>query len=250
VSSVPSKNKKVRRAGRKSKPRSGRPEGKVPKAVVNRTYDFVRTATSNSLTLVTVNASAGGSTTLSSGGLLSLATGAVQQQYYFGVSAGFCLADVPSATDFTNLFERWRINAIEVSLWPMNTSSIASVSGGNGDLGVLLHSVIDYNDRAAVTASDAGINPLRQRPTYRMHQCAARGPIVFKFRPRMAIAGYGSTFFANYVSLAPQWCDAASPTTEHYGLKLIFEVMNPTAANSFVNFKMEVKYWLSMTDVY
>jgi hypothetical protein len=247
------KNSRISRRqqrSRKGRSRQAPPDGFVPRTVKNREYQFTRVAPSGSLTLVSASASSGASTTINSAGLYNLATGSGQNQYYFTTSMGFCLADVPTASDFTGLFERWRLNAVEVTFLPMNTSSISSVAGGNGDLGLLLHSVVDYNDRALITASDTGINSMRQRPTYRLIQGTTGKPIRFRIRPRTAIAAYAGGAFTSYVNMAPQWCDATSSSVEHYGLKLCWEVMNPTSVASFINFKLEVKYWLSFTDVY
>lgn len=216
----------------------------------NRVYQFVRVAPSSTLTLTSTTNSSGTTVTLSNAGFLTITTAASQSTAYGGLFLGFCLADVPSYTDFTALFERWKIQMIEFQLWPLNTFSATAGAGGNGYLGVLVHSAIDYNDRSTVTASDNGTNVLRQRPTYRCDQGVRSTPLTWRFRPRAAAATYGAGAFTNYSSIPAPWCDSASPTTEHYGLKLMFEILNPTSSLSYVNFKVGVRFHLAVTDVY
>jgi hypothetical protein len=201
------------------------------------------------MTLYTSAVSAGASFSTNSAGLLNLTTGALQNVYYYAFSFGFCLADLPAITDFTALFERYRFDKVLVRLIPINNMSTTPATGGNGGLGGLLHTAIDFNDFGAVSASESGINTLRQRPSYQMQSILTTEPLTWEVTPRVAMPAYASGAFSSYVNAPAPWLDILSTGVEHYGMKWVFEAVDPTAAVSYFNFKMELEYRMSFTDV-
>jgi hypothetical protein len=200
------------------------------------------------MTLTAVSAS-GGSVNLNNSGFLTLTTSAVQQVSYYSVALGFTLADVPSTSELTTLFERWRLDSVEVVLTPIYTMASSPLIAGNGAIGGVVHTQVDYNDYAVVAASQAGVNSMRQRPSYTTANISHGLPLYYRLKPRMAVSGYQAGFSTGFTNMAAQWIDTASQSVEHYGLKFVFEVLDTSAIVQFVNFKMEAKYNLSFTDV-
>lgn len=226
----------------------------------NQSLHTRKVAASKDLTLVN-SATSAGSFTLNNQGFTTLTTTAAQQTFYYSMAMGFCLADIPDATQYSLLYDRYRLNKVEVKLYPVNTMSATSnnvvgnpnpgLTWGNGQMGGFVHYAIDYDDRAAPTASDVGIDTLRNRTSYRMVNVARAKPITLSFRPRLAIAAYeASTAFAGYSNMRAQWLDTVSPSDdiEHYGWKAVFEIMNPSSNINYMNYKLEVTYHLEFRD--
>jgi len=93
---------------------------------------------------------------------------------------------------------------------------------------------------------------MRDRPSYKMYNLARARPIVIRIKPRCAVAAYqGSTaLFTGYKNVAAGWNDCVSPshTIEHFGIKFIIEVLNPSAAVNYMNMKIEATYHMSFKD--
>jgi len=200
------------------------------------------------MTLTATSASSSGSIQLNNNGLLTLTTSALQTVFFYSFSMAFCLEDLPSYSALAALYERWRLDAVEVRLTPLYTQAQAATVAGNGSIGGFLHSVIDYNDYGIITASQAGVQTIRSRPSYTTTNITDPKPVVFRLKPRIAQSAYAAGFGA-YSNSPAQWIDTMSSNTEHYGLKWIFEVADTSAVVQFVNFKMEARYLLSFTDV-
>lgn len=113
---------------------------------------------------------------------------------------------------------------------------------------MILHSAVDYDDDAAPTASDVGIDLLRARPSYRAENCSLTRKLTYSWKPRLAVAAYGSGVFTSYANLPPVWLETASPSVAHYGYKFIFEVMNPYAGVNYYGLKVELEYLMDFTD--
>lgn len=131
--------------------------------------------------------------------------------------------DLPNASEFTSLFDMYRINLVVLKLVPnytgndINPSTTVVVSPN-------VHSAIDYDD-----SSTAGltVNTLLQYPNHKMtrgHQMHIR-----KFRPAVCLDADGAG------STAPkwkQWINLSATTAEHRGVKLYIEQAGGISVNS------------------
>jgi len=121
----------------------------------------------------------------------------------------YALQYLTSYSEFTALFDQYRIEGIETTFIPTVTEIGAQSTWTNS----FLLTAIDYDDantyptlNDALQVATASITPLTKSVTR-------------KFVPRVALAAYSGTF-ASYAQAPPmQWIDCASPGVQHYGLK-------------------------------
>lgn len=119
------------------------------------------------------------------------------------------LADVPSFTDFTNLFDQFRISGISVRIIPRFTQALQS-TGAPLPPGELF-TCMDYDGNGPTTL--AGI---QQYQNTKM----TRGHVVHKrfYKPAVLVAAYQSAIATSYVPKWNQFIDTADSATPHYGL--------------------------------
>jgi len=121
----------------------------------------------------------------------------------------YALQYLTAYSEFTALFDQYRIVRVETTFMPTITSLSALGSFTNS----YLLTAIDYDDanaysslNDAIQVATASITPLTKSVT--------RG-----FAPRVALAAYSGAF-TSYAQAPPgQWIDCASPGVQHYGLK-------------------------------
>lgn len=126
----------------------------------------------------------------------------------YGLS--FKLSDLPSYTQFTALFDEYRIRAIKVYWLPCFNSN--TTAGGQTTVPQLI-SAIDYDD----ASTPGSANVINSFDTCRVHGCLDK-MYSRTFKPSVALATY-TTSFAGYAQRQDQWIDCNSPGTTHYGLK-------------------------------
>lgn len=111
----------------------------------------------------------------------------------------------PDASNFTSLFDEYRIDQIEVWLEP---AMVISSSAGSSPF----VSAVDLDD-ANTPANFADVSG---------RQGAVEGVTgtghYHKWKPNVATALYSGTF-TSYGNITSTWVDCASPSVQHYGLK-------------------------------
>jgi len=120
----------------------------------------------------------------------------------FGAT-NFTLSSLPDSSEFTTLFDQYRIVQVALTFFPLTTGPYASP----------LITVIDYDDSTTPTS----IVQLLEYPTSEMTQA---GSLVTRtFNPRAATAVYSGAFTSFAQTMPGQWMDVASPSVQYYGLK-------------------------------
>jgi hypothetical protein len=116
----------------------------------------------------------------------------------------FSLDSLPSYTDFTNLFDSYRIVQVRVVFMPVT-------------LGVThtpLMTIIDYDDA----------NPLTYQTALQYDSAqivATNVPHERVLNPRAALAAYSGTFTSYSIADQRMWFDAGSPSVQFFGLKYV-----------------------------
>jgi len=140
------------------------------------------------------------------GGTISTANGAP--------TAGFIaptLATLPDYTDFTNLFDAYRIDCVKATFTPIQQNSLSFAAR--------FYSVIDYDDSNPLASLGAALEyDSVMVSTIDNTSCVTR-----TFRPKFAVAAYSGVFTSFAQSSRNQWVDVASATVPFYGLKWIIE---------------------------
>jgi hypothetical protein len=119
------------------------------------------------------------------------------------------LSSLPNPTEFTTLFDQYRISRVEYHFWPLQTEAVNSTTAVTP--GII--TVVDYDDSgslATVTAAFQYPNAV-WRSAYK--------PFCVSFKPHIAVAAFSGAF-TSYMNTKDQWIDASSPAVIHYGLKI------------------------------
>lgn len=213
---------------------------------------YVKRITSGRMmTQYNTSASAGSTCTWNSAfNTLTLATAAVGGSHYFGIACAFALDDIPSITDFTALYDLYKICGAKMKIIPYNdTSLVPSNVGGYGACNAIVHHVQDDDDIVAPTASDIGVDELRQYTGYRTQSAASKRYIKRYIRPKISLAGAGAGAFNVAVNVPPKWINCAYTNATHYGFKAIFEIFNTSAVATTFTYKIEPTYYLGFKNV-
>ena len=155
------------------------------------------------------------------------------------VGMGFTLTDCPNAGLFTQLFDQYRINYIEVEFIPEFTSSELSTNGATGVATGMLYGTVDGDDNAQPTSIDY----LREYDICKETHVTKKSK--FGFKPRLALAAYSGAF-TSYANQQAGWIDCASNGVIHYGLKFGMPTQNALAIARFV---VKLTYWMTFRAV-
>jgi len=134
----------------------------------------------------------------------------------------FALSQIPNASEFTTLFDRYRIRSVDVRLvYSGIPTSIAT--------GFSTHPTVwaymDDDDAVIPTTRNAVLERQSVRPfTY----SDANTVVSYTIAPRWLVDG------TNKTSLAPRnmWIDMSTPSVEHYGLKLWIDAYNTSVMHA------------------
>lgn len=165
--------------------------------------------------------------------------------YYSGFLAGSTVMDVvgamqfqlnalPNYTEFTNLFDCYRINAIKVTLMPRANSAEAGTNQGL----VKLFTVIDTDDATSPT----NLQEVLQYENVKSSNSAYDHKRYLK--PKIARSLYQAGGIAAYGE-STGWIDCSNPGVPHYGLKYVLQQL-PAGAQSW---DCKIKYYLSFKNV-
>jgi hypothetical protein len=117
----------------------------------------------------------------------------------------FALSQCATAASYTALFDQYRIEQLEVWIEPLSDTTAVATTG--------LASAIDLDDANAPSSyGDVADRQGAILATTLVGQ-------YHKWKPHIAVATYSGAFtsFANEPS---GWIDVASPSVQHYGLKM------------------------------
>nr|WAE42262.1 MAG: capsid protein [Cressdnaviricota sp.] len=149
----------------------------------------------------------------------------------------FRLADLPAVTDFTNLFQRYKINRVKIEFTPdFNVGQQISANGM-----FLIYGVIDRETLTtlATTAQAEEYNSLK------IWRCNEKHKVYLQPSGTMGVNDVASTAY-NIVS-KPQWISSSVNTVEHLGYKLISDT-NATG-NTYTCY-VRLTYYISVKDVF
>jgi hypothetical protein len=116
-----------------------------------------------------------------------------------------------NSSNFTAIFDQYKITEVEVFIYPTLTNSAAYVANSM--------SVVDYDDSNTLSSNSAYLN------YENVEFSVVTNGHYRKFRPHIAIAAYQGAF-TGFANEAPQWIDCAYPNIQHYGVKFGVEQDN------------------------
>jgi hypothetical protein len=147
----------------------------------------------------------------------------------------FQLSNLDNSSSFENVFDQYRIDAIRMTCKPQN-NAIGLVTNSTTSL-VPLYCVIDYDNTSNLSTAAAARE-------YANCICLEPGEsFVRTFQPRVAVSSYSGTF-TSFANVSPPWIDCASPSVQHYGVKIL--VPGATAAQTQLqSWDITYEYYLS-----
>jgi hypothetical protein len=142
----------------------------------------------------------------------------------------FQISNLSDLTEMSSVFDQYRITQVDVKFIPNITESLSSapLSGG-------VFSVIDLDDANLFTSIT---DPLDYNS---LSIWKPMETVQLSFKPRLALAAYGSSVFGSFANSAPVWIDCASSTVEHYGLKMAWGTTSTAVTYSPV-FRLHVEW--------
>jgi len=152
----------------------------------------------------------------------------------------FQLSNLDNASSFENVWDQYRIDAIRMTCKPQN-NAIGLVTNSTTSL-VPLYCVIDYDNTANLSTAAAA----------RQYQnCIVLEPgesFTRVFQPRIALDAYSGAF-TSFANTEPVWIDCASPSVQHYGIKIL--VPGATAAQTQLQaWDIVYEYFISFKSVF
>lgn len=154
-----------------------------------------------------------------------------------GAGRRFRLSDVPTSSDFTNLFDQYRIVAVE-AIYVFSTHILASQARYPR-----ITFAVDYSD-ASLPGSEADVLQ------YQNVECFQFGQVKHTFKrvlkPRAALAAYEGAFTGYGMASPNQWFDTNDASVEYYGTKEWLSNYNTVLAtgaviNVYHRYHMEFK---------
>lgn len=134
----------------------------------------------------------------------------------------FKLNDLPDYTEFTQLFDQYKLCAVKVTFQqPYNDSETArfpraSAAQGTAMPSLHLHHVVDFND--ANTLPILNLQQYQNHKVINLSGTSLRGGKTSVYcKPRIALAAYEGAF-TGYASQRG-WLDVGDAAIQHYGLK-------------------------------
>jgi hypothetical protein len=137
-------------------------------------------------------------------------------------SLAFQLANFSQASEYTSLFDQYKIEQIEVWFEPQVSQSTAISNVGE------LFTCVDLDDANIPTT----VGQVESKQNSLL--TGGMDGHYHKWRPHNAVAMYNGAFTA-YGNVLSQWIDAASPNVQHYGFKA-------AASNTSVSIVYNVHY--------
>lgn len=164
------------------------------------------------------------------------------QRVYGALS--FNLSQLPNYTEFTALFDQYRINKIKVTMYPHADNSQTPVNATN-DFIPLIAFCTDTDDSTA----PASVDELNQRSNVRYTKF--NKPISIWIKPHVDTEIYRSAVTTGYGNIANAWIDSASSDIPHYGLKwaIMGDSETGLGANSIMKYEIVLQFYCSFRGV-
>lgn len=157
----------------------------------------------------------------------------------------FALSSVPNYTEFTNLYDQYKINAVKVTLIPRgNTAEITASSGASTVFqgqSVGVFSVIDYDDTAVL----ANINEACQYQNMKMTRATQQHSRYLKPRFNLLSVTNQGTGATGASQNTRGWLDCDYINVPHYGVKWALQ----QNVNYNLTYDVKIDYYLAFKNV-
>lgn len=155
---------------------------------------------------------------------------------------GYALQKLPNSSEFTNLYDMYKIKGVKVIFEYLHNDSSAD---GLTNFGLpTLCTVNDYDDGTI----PANTGEMMQYQSFRMRRMDK--PIKLYMRPAISCEAYKSALTTGYTSRWGQWIDIGNPDLPHYGFKWAVLSANASHSDRTIGVvRILFKYYLSFKGV-
>lgn len=140
----------------------------------------------------------------------------------------FRLSNVPNSSEFTALFDQYKINAISCTFYPQQTAVDTHIAPAVQN--VRMFTAIDYNDSDPPLSID----------TLRQYDNVEVNAVTEQFTVYIANPKFADTTGA----LRTGYINTSSPSTVHYGLKYAVDPLAPGSTGTYT-YRVETVYYFS-----
>jgi len=170
----------------------------------------------------------------------------------YDIGAVFKLNDLILPTEFTSLYDRYKITRVQFRIQliqnPSATWQVGAPTSNTPANTVNTYPKIwycpDYDD-----SSSESIDQLRQRARVKCKILAPNKFVIINVKPAILVQDYVSAISTGYSPAWNKWVDAGNGNVPYYGIKLAFDTNGVTQIYQDWNIRMERKYWFTMKDV-
>lgn len=141
----------------------------------------------------------------------------------------FQLSNIPNSSEFTSLYDQYKINAVSVCFYPKQTQVTSLSTTDNIRANARILTAIDYNDDTPPTTLDE----LRQYDNCEVDVIVNKHE---RYIPK-------PLFLNNSGQNVNSWLSTANPSTRHYGLK--YGVEPTQAVGASFTYNVEVTYYIA-----
>lgn len=177
-------------------------------------------------------------------------TGSGTSASSYDLSVAFCVNDLPNWSEFSALFDQYRLNAVVLQIKMCNNPDATNYPGQTtnnfGNFYPTLWYSPDYDDNNIITLS-----ALKEYERVKHKVLHPNRECTIVLRPRTLTTVYNNSSSSGYATnFKNPWLDCANPNIPHYGLKMAidFEGLASAITGGFV-FKINAKYYFQCKNV-
>lgn len=147
---------------------------------------------------------------------------------YIAAGQSNWMAQLPSASEFSALFDQYKIRKVEWTYCPRFTElSQAAASAAVNIALPRFYSAVDQDDATIPTS----LNQMMQYAN--LKGTPFNKPVKITYTPSVSTQVYGSLTTTGYASKKNQWLDINNLDVSHYGHKVWIELNNVNWSNTF-----------------
>lgn len=157
---------------------------------------------------------------------------------------GFTLAQLPGYSNFTELYDEYRINKVVMKIIPKFNEVVIPTDSSSGEVKVLsqVHTAIDYDDSLSLPQASA-LDDICQYQNHKMTMGNRMHTRVLV--PRVELAA-DSSYSA---PKARQWLDCDNATALHNGIKVCIPKLQSANTSLEINYDVQITTYLSFRNV-
>jgi len=147
----------------------------------------------------------------------------------------FNLAQLDDSTEFTNLFEKYRIKAIQFKMFPMIQSN---------NPGQTYMPVLAYCRQTSSGVTPATLSNFMQQDNVKLTR--ANKPITIYLKPFVDTEVYKSSVSTGYSGKRGLWINTTDDTVPHYGVNLLGELpaVGPIGSTEYQRYRVFAKFYM------